>query len=124
MESRFNEVTDVLASYFDGLYYSDASLLERAFHPKAHYACATEGALAYHTMETYLPIVAARPSPASRGEARTDEVVAITFAGPVTAFVQARCAIGPKNFTDFLTLIQLDGQWRIISKVFHFDLVE
>jgi hypothetical protein len=43
------------------------------------------------------------------------------FAGPVTAFVHAKCAIGPKYFTDFLTLIRIDGRWQIIAKVFHYD---
>jgi hypothetical protein len=25
-------------------------------------------------------------------------------------------------FTDLLTLVCLDGQWRIVSKVFHYDI--
>jgi len=36
--------------------------------------------------------------------------------------VRAECSIGPKFFTDFLTLIRTDNRWQIISKVFHFDL--
>ena len=31
-------------------------------------------------------------------------------------------SIGPKTFTDLLTLIFTRGQWWIISKVFHYDL--
>jgi Putative lumazine-binding len=34
--------------------------------------------------------------------------------------VALRCAIGPRLFTDFLTLIRLDGRWQVISKVFHY----
>ncbi|WP_429097677.1 nuclear transport factor 2 family protein [Aminobacter sp. BE322] len=44
------------------------------------------------------------------------------FAGPVTAFVRLNCAIGPKPFTDLLSLVKVDGRWQIVSKVFHFDL--
>jgi len=73
-------------------------------------------------MDEYFPIVDKRPSPASRGEARTDQIVSIEFAGPATSFVRATCAIGPKKFIDLLTLIRLDGEWRIISKVFHFAI--
>ncbi|MFV3128665.1 nuclear transport factor 2 family protein [Niveispirillum sp. KHB5.9] len=120
--SDFAGVTALMADYFDGLYHSDAAHLGRIFHPLAVYACATEGRLTHLTMDAYLPMVAARASPASQGEVRRDEIVAITFAGPVTALVQARCAIGPKRFTDFLSLVKLDGQWRIIAKTFHFDL--
>lgn len=99
-------------------------MLARVFHPAALYACATEGALTNLGMDQYLPMVQLRPSPASRNEPRVDRIVSIEFAGPVTAFVRAECAIGPKYFSDFLTFVQLDGRWKIISKVFHFDIRE
>ena len=62
------------------------------------------------TMGEYFPVVDRRPSPASRGEARRDRIVSIEFAGPVTAFARVECAIGPKFFTDLLTLIRVDGR--------------
>jgi hypothetical protein len=74
------------------------------------------------TMDAYLPMVAARPSPASRQEKRRDRIISIAFAGPVTALARVECAIGEKRFTDLLSLVQLEGEWRIIAKVFHFDL--
>ena len=74
------------------------------------------------TMPDYFAMVDARPSPASRGERRTDRVVSIDFAGPVTALARVECSIGPKHFTDLLTLVHVDGRWQIIAKVFHFDL--
>lgn len=124
MHGAYLEVTDVLSTYFDGLYHSDTNRLRRVFHPRAHYVCATEGALTYRTMEEYFPIVDQRPSPASREEPRADSIVSIEFAGPVTAFARVHCAIGSKFFTDLLTLIHIDGRWQIISKVFHFDIRE
>lgn len=117
-------VETVLNAYFDGLYHSDAGLLRTVLHPRAHYVTVTDGSLTYHTVETYLPIVAARPSPASRNEARADRIVSIDLAGPVTARAHVECRIGPKAFTDFLTLIRDGGEWRIISKVFHFQIQE
>ncbi|MFD2205461.1 nuclear transport factor 2 family protein [Kiloniella antarctica] len=122
MSSIYQAVEKVIALYFDGLYHSDVSLLEKVFHPKAHYVCATEDPLMYLTMEEYFPIVARRQSPASRKEKRQDKIVSISFAGTTTAFVTLNCAIGEKFFTDFLSLIFVDGRWQIISKVFHFDI--
>jgi 4-oxalocrotonate tautomerase len=122
MPNAYAEVANVLSTYFDGLYHSDTRRLRSVFHPRAHYVCATEGTLTYRTMEEYFPIVDARPSPASREEARADSIVSIEFAGPVTAFARVHCAIGPKYFTDLLTLIRIDGRWQIISKVFHFEI--
>ena len=124
MQTAFAEVASVLSDYLDGLHCSDTARLRRVFHPRAHYVCATEGSLTYRTMAEYFPIVDERPSPASRGEQRADRIVSIEFAGPVTAFARVRCAIGPKEFPDLLTLVHLDGRWQIISKVFHFDLRE
>ena len=129
MDARFATVAGVLQTYFDGLHHSDTARLAQVFHPRASYVTATEGATDGEgplvlTMGEYFPIVDRRPSPASRGEARRDRIVSIEFAGPVTAFARVECAIGPKLFTDFLTLILVDGRWQIIAKVFHYDLKE
>src|SRR5262245_13669395 len=124
MDPRYGDIAAALTVYFDGLYHSDTQRLRRIFHPRAIYACATEGTLTRLTMEEYFPVVDQQPSPASRNEARTDRIISIEFAGPVTAFVHTECSIGAKHFTDFLTLVCLDGEWRIIAKVFHFDVKE
>ncbi|MBE1206383.1 nuclear transport factor 2 family protein [Aminobacter carboxidus] len=120
--AAYAEVAHALADYFDGLHFSDTKRLSRIFHPQAIYACATEGELLRLTMQEYFPIVDKRPSPASRSEPRVDRIVSIEFAGAVTAFAKLNCAIGPKHFTDFLTLVKLEGRWQIMAKVFHFDV--
>lgn len=120
--SGFEEVVQVLGRYFDGLHHSDTSLLREVFHPQAHYFCATEGELLHLDMQQYFAVVDKRPSPASQGHARTDRILSIGFAGPVTAFARLECAIPPKDFIDFLTLVKLQGRWQIVSKVFHFTL--
>ena len=121
MDSRYAEIVAVISDYFDGLYHSDTSRLARVFHPQARYVCATGGTLIHLGMDEYFPIVDKRPSYAGRGDPRFDRIISIEFAGPVTAFVRAECVIELKHFTDFLTLIRIDGGWRIIAKVFHFD---
>lgn len=115
-------VVGLLGRYFEGLHHSDTAILREVFHPAALYATATEGPLYTLDMASYFPIVDKRPSPASKGEPRTDRIVSIEFAGPVTAFARVECSIAPKRFTDLLTLVQVDGRWQILSKVFHFEL--
>lgn len=116
--SAFNEVSALLQTYFDALYFCDTEKLARAFHPKAIYATADETPLLHRTMEDYFPVVAARISPASRGEPRKDAIDSIAFAGANTAFAQVRCAIGSRDFVDFLTLVKTGGEWRIMAKIF------
>jgi len=122
MQKPFAEVIEVLARYFDGLHHSDTTILRRVFHPSALYACASEGTLLGLQMDEYFAVVDKRPSPASLGQARTDRIISIEFAGPVTAFARVECSIEPKRFTDLLTLVRLDGRWQIIAKVFHFEV--
>lgn len=113
-------VVAVVETYFDGLYHSDTERLRRVFHPLAQYVSVSDGTLLHRDMETYFEVVDNRPSPASGGEARADEIVSIEFAGSVTARVNLRCSIASRDFIDFLTLICIEGRWQVISKVFHF----
>ena len=117
------EIRALLQDYFDGLHFSDVERLGRVFHASAIYACATTGTLQSLDMAAYFAVVARRPSPASLGQPRADEIVSIEMAGPVTALARVHCAIAPKRFTDLLTLVRVDGAWRILAKVFHFDLI-
>ena len=122
MGAEFDAVAAVLQDYFDGLHHSDTQRLRRVFHPRALYASATGGTLLALGMDDYFPIVDQRASPASRGEARSDRILAIEFAGPVTALARVECSIWPKRFVDLLTLVKLDGRWQVIAKVFHYEV--
>jgi Putative lumazine-binding len=124
VHTAFNDVLIVIADYFDMLYESDAARIEKLFHPNALYASATDGSILLLTMSEYRQVMAQRISPKSLGEQRRDAVEEIAFAGTVTATARLRCAIGPKFFTDFLTLVKLDERWQIISKVFHYDAID
>ncbi len=124
METAYPDIIAMLNRYFDGLYHSDTSILAQVFHPEAHYYCATEGNLLHLDMQQYFPVVDKRPAPASKNETRRDRILSLEMAGPVTAFARVECAIANKFFTDFLTLVKLDGRWQIVSKVFHFELMD
>ena len=116
--SAFDAVSATLRDYFDALHFCDVDKLSRVFHPVAVYATADETPLLHCTMEEYCPVVAARQSPASRGEERRNAIESIEFAGDNTACAKVRCAIGERDFVDFLTLVRTDAGWRIMAKVF------
>lgn len=124
MSDDLASIAGVLATYFDGLYHSDSDLLRRVFHPAARYVTAVADPIVVWSMDDYLPVVDARPSPAAKGEPRADRIVSIELAGPVTAVARVECRIAPKSFVDLLTLVSVDGRWQVISKVFHYDLDE
>jgi hypothetical protein len=117
-----SDVTAVLHEYFDGLHFSDTQRLRRVFHPRAVYATATDDPPLILAMDEYFKVVERRPSPASRGEARTDRIVSVELVGPAAALAKVQCSILPKHYTDLLTLIRADGRWQVIAKVFHYEV--
>ena len=118
MSAAIGDIRAMLRDYFDALYFCDVAKLQRVFHPQAVYATADELPFLHRTMAEYVPVVAARQSPASRNEPRRDLIDSIDLAGENTALARVRCSIGSRDFVDFLSLVRVDGSWRIIAKVF------
>ncbi|WP_428688116.1 nuclear transport factor 2 family protein [Roseibium sp.] len=118
MSDALTDLQGVISDYFDALHHCHTGLLKKVFHPKAICATADEAPLLYRTMDEYVPVVAARQSPASRGEERRDAIDEIQLAGDNTAFARVRCSIGDKDFTDFLTFVRDGGRWQIMAKIF------
>lgn len=108
----------VLEQYFDALYHSDAGRMQQVMHPACVYATADEDPALVRDLPEYLEVLRHRPSPASRGEARADRILGMDMAGENTALARVECSIGGRNFTDYLSLIRVQEQWRIIAKVF------
>lgn len=121
---EFAEIASALIDYFDGIYESDTDRLDRVFHPDGRLSCVTDGDLAAMTKAEYLELVRGRAAPASSGAERFDKIISIDMAGPGAATAKVECAVPPKYFTDLLTLIKTDGQWRIINKTFHYVVHE
>jgi len=116
--NNFSAVHDLLDKYFDTLYYCDLEKFDAIFHPQAIYATADETPLLYRDMSAYRKVIAQRHSPASRSEQRRDFIDAIEFAGDNTALARVRCSIGERDFVDLLSLVQTEGRWSIIAKIF------
>lgn len=120
MSSEVTAIEKVLQVYFDGLYEGDTKKLGEAFHPAAHlYSADQAGKAADLPRADWFKAVESRPSGKAKGSARADRIVSIDFAGPATAFAKVECQLPPRYFTDYLTLLKVDGRWQVISKSFH-----
>ena len=115
-----DELIEAMGAYFDGIHYGDAELLGSVLHPDIRLVCPRDGLTL--DKEEYLALVVGRPSPASRGDERYDEVLEVSSATPATGHVRARLAYLPKVFTDELVFVREDGRWQIISKVWDYTL--
>jgi hypothetical protein len=119
-----NDILPVIQTYLDGLYEGDTAKLAQAFHPAAHLFCTTGNTLVDVDQQQWYALVNSRPSPKAKGQSREhDRILMLDITGPNTALVKLNCAILPRLFTDYLSLVLLDGRWQIISKTYHFETV-
>lgn len=121
MDLGLNDVKATLADYFDGIYDSSEEKLRSAFHPDAHIYSAIDGTLADYSLNAFVNRVTSRKSCSSQGAPRTDKIVSIDFSGPNSALAKVELSIPGTNFVDFLSLMKIDGRWRIIAKTYHAD---
>ena len=115
------QIAAAMDAYFDGIHYGDVDLLGSVLHSDIRLVCPRDG-LTLDRAE-YLALVGGRPSPASRGDPRYDELLEVSAGTPDTGHVRARLAYLPKVFTDELVFVCSEGRWQIIAKVWDYDLV-
>jgi hypothetical protein len=118
-DDSIGEITKLLQDYFDGLYDGDLDKFGRLFHPNAHLYATDGSALTDLSREQYFELIASRKSPRAQNLTRYDRIVSIHKSGPDTALATVNCAIPPRYFTDYLTLVRTAHGWQIISKTYH-----
>jgi hypothetical protein len=89
--------------------------LRRAFHPRCVLKFVRDGAYQEWPVQDYL----ARIQPGKRSNRRT-HILFMDFAGSC-ATVKARIDSGERIFVDFLSLLKIEGEWKIVSKIFYRD---
>jgi hypothetical protein len=111
-------IEQVVQTYLDGLYDGDADKLASVFHDTSALTYEQDGKLTVLPRDQWLKAVRERGSPKSKGLARDDAILLVDQSGPTTAFVKVRCQIPPRYFTDYLSLLKVDGRWLVAQKVF------
>ena len=124
MSHAYAEIAAAITDYFDGFHHGDVARLKRVFHPNCHLYGGTGGPLADEPMDVVYARVMRREPPAARGQVRHDRILTIDLSGPETALVKLQIAIGPRLYTDYLSLLKLDDRWRIVAKVYTWVPIE
>jgi hypothetical protein len=120
MSSR-EQILRVLDAYFGGIHAGDLERLRSAFHPTAVLWGEIKGQPYHKSLQEYLEVVRTRQAPQALGEPYAMEVLSIEVHGRI-ALAKVRCPIFGFNYTDLLSLIEQDGRWGIVAKVFtHLD---
>ena len=108
----------VVQTYLDGLHEGDVEKLASAFHPTSALTSEQDGELVVVPRQKWLDFVKGRPSAKSRSLSRYDEILQIDQSSQTSAFVKLKCAIPPLFFTDYLSLLKIEGRWQVVQKVY------
>lgn len=113
------DVRATIQRYFDALYHGDVAEFREVFHPACRLFTVIDDEAVTFDYEPYMERVAGRPSSASRGDARADEIVSVRITSATIASATVRDCYLPKHFVNELSLIKTGGRWRIAAKIWH-----
>ena len=117
------EITAIVAltdRYYNALYTCDGDVVKDVFDPSAHVRGYYEGELINQNIPQYLKLLAALSSPEMIDEQVNAQIVSISLEGN-TAVVKVTYYFESLDYTDFLSLLKINGQWQIVQKLFHHE---
>jgi hypothetical protein len=107
----------VVHLYVEGMTFAHEGALRKAFHPKASIIGNYEGAVEWLSLDEFIAAVAAE-GPAPAGTQPAIEIDALDLTGDA-ATVKVLDSFAGMRFTDYLSLLRVDGRWVIVSKLYH-----
>jgi hypothetical protein len=105
-----------LEDYFKGQATGDGEFIKKAFHPDAKIIFIREGKLVQLTRDEFASRFTGKPAPDEAQRKRTIESVDIAGNAGIARIVLDYPAV---RFTDYMSLIKVDGEWKIINKTFY-----
>lgn len=114
---KSKEIQQVIHNYFDGIYEGDVPKLRSAFSPSAILYGDIKGTDYLKSVEEYLDGVVNRQSPRDLQEDMKMEILGLEVIGNV-AIAKLRLPMLGYNYYDFLSLTKIEGEWKIVNKLF------
>ena len=121
---EFGKIIDLVQDYLDGIYEGAVEKLKSVMHQDARMISLSEDSYSNIGMDEYFDIVEKRRSPKESNERRMDKLLSINAKPEGTACVELECLVLGKYCKDTLTLVKVQNQWQIVSKVFAYELIE
>lgn len=105
-----------LENYLKGHATGDGEYMKKAFHPESKLFWYRDGKLNQRTSADYIGGFTGKPAADEAQRKRWIESVKITGnAGVATIVLDYPTA----KLTDYMSLLKIDGEWKIINKIFH-----
>lgn len=111
-------IQNVIQDYFQGYQQADTSLIQNAFHPKTKLLSIIDGKMEVTEMEDWLKSLEARRA---RGDIRIGKLkIESIDVTDQAASVKLKIRFQTFEFTDYLSLLRIDGMWVIVGKIYHY----
>src|SRR6185369_12563693 len=114
-------VRETVNHYLNGLKFNDVESLKRAFYPEAKlFFVKRDQQLGQLTQEQWYKGFAASAGKEEKGTLR---ITAVDITGNA-ASVKVEENYETSKYTDYLSLLKLDGGWRIVNKIYVAEPIE
>jgi hypothetical protein len=123
MERSTASALPAIEAYLDLMYDADDSQFPKVFHELCQVHGMRDGKLMAWSAAEFRKLVLSRPSPASMGSPRHQEIIRVDEISPNLAAAKVRVRIGQTCFLDHLILHRIDGTWLVTSKAFHVEQI-
>ena len=112
-------IEETIAAYFEGYQKADVTLIKKAFHEDVKLLSSDAGKLSITDMQSWLKNLEERKE---RNDIRKGtlaiESVDVTDS---CAAVRLKIRFPEFSFTDYLSLLKLGEEWKIVGKIYHFE---
>lgn len=115
--SEEQSVEAVVHLYVDGMALAHAGALRKAFHPNASIIGNYQGKVEWLSLNEFIDAVASE-GPTVAGSQPLIQIEAIDVTGDA-ATVKVVDEFAGMRFSDYLSLLKVDGRWLIVNKVYH-----
>lgn len=109
-------VRAALENYFRGHATGQAEHFRKIFHPDAKLFAVRDGKYWQLTSEEYIARVPGKPADDEAKRKRSIEFVDINGNAAIAKIVLDYPTV---KFTDYMSLLKIDGEWKIINKTFY-----
>ena len=118
--SDFHAIEAVVNIYFKALHEGKIELLPQVFSPHAEIFGYYEGELVMLKLSEYLNILKKMSPPNTIGEDFDMKITHIDLVADI-AHVKTQYLYQALNYVDYLSLLKINDEWKVVNKTFHHD---
>ena len=111
-------VRAAIEHYFQGHATGDGAHFRKVFHPESKLFFIRDGKFAQRTSEEYIAGAPGKPAEDEAQRKRTIDWIDVTGD---TAVAKLTLTYPAATFTDYIALLKIEGEWKIVNKTFHAD---